>query len=191
MTHAHGSILRRLSSSASHVAIAAACLVGCSDGVSSNGADDDLGSVTEALTDRHQEVMIHYLDPRTSTWFQISATATEQTTGGFFGGVATVPGSVTPRTLNSMIWTQNGMTEGSYDPSGGAVSLLWFDDFSDLPYQFTPMRVTVQATINGKCHTDWEDITLVQNGAVHLKFDGNGAHWNGSCFTGDLLKHYF
>jgi hypothetical protein len=50
---------------------------------------------------------------------------------------------------------------------------------------FRRVQVVIQATINGQCHYDWEDVDFSTNPVLH--FNGNGANWSDGCWRGDLL----
>ena len=180
MTHTNGRF--SLSSlSVFSVGVAAVCVLGCADAT----PNSDTSSKTGAITG--QNIIIRYLDDRMSTFFQVGITAVDQSNGGFYGGNATVPGPMVPGDsgADTMVWTENGLSQTEYP---GGTSFIGIFDESTAPHRFTTMRVSVLATINGACHSDYEDIDLSQQ--VQLAFNGEGASWNGTCWVGDLLHHF-
>lgn len=166
------------------VGIAAVCMLGCGADITPNAETDGVGSTTEALNGK--VLIIRYVDDRPSTFFQVGITAVDQSNGGFYGGNATVPGPLTPGSTgaDTMKWTENGLSQITYVQDTAFIGIF---DQSTAPHRFTTMRVSVLATINGACHSDYENIDLSQG--VNLYFNGEGASWNGSCWVGDLLHH--
>jgi hypothetical protein len=72
----------------------------------------------------------------------------------------------------------------AYDQNASWITII---DTTAAPHRFTTMRLSVLATINGACHSDWEDIDISQG--ADLQFSGWGATLTpGGCWQGDLLR---
>jgi len=165
--------------------MAAVCTFGCAPDDLQN-ADDDVSS-SQAL--RPNGIVIVYNDDRPATNVRIGITATDQTTGVFYGGNAFIPGTIINQITNystNLTWSNNGLSLKTVaDPD----HFIGVDDVSPDPYRFTTMRVTINATITGNCHTDYEDIDL--SSTVILHFDGHGGTWSNNCFRANFLYRVF
>jgi len=94
--------------------------------------------------------------------------------------------------VESLYWDSNasGMPDFLYESS-----FHWtYAHYSEIAIadkspngSFNSMTVTIQATIAGACHQDWEQINLLDKSTLY--FDGNNATWDGNCWVGDLLHH--
>lgn len=146
---------------------------------------DEVSATTGALYD--QTIRLAYTDTRAAPSFNVRVEAADRVTGKFIGGSVNVPGGMVPPTqgLDFMHWTQDGLTQQSTS-EGLISSIIYIIDRSASGHQFTNTRVTVTATINGACHTDWENIAF--GGNNHLEFTGWGGTWNGTCYVGNLLS---
>jgi hypothetical protein len=161
--------------------VAAVCMLGCADATPNSDTSSKSGAITG------QNIIIRYLDDRVSTFFDVGISAVDQSDDGLSTGTAAVPVPMVPGDsgADTMFWTEDGLSQIEYP---GGTSFIGIFDESSAPHQFTTMRVSVLATINGDCHFDYEDIDLSQS--VQLAFNGEGASWDGSCWVGDLLHHF-
>jgi hypothetical protein len=165
----------------------------------SSAPGSETGSNEEAAAEVNQNlsgsaVFIYFSDGRTASNVITTVAGTDQATGSYYSdweavGGSLPPPSTRPRKLSQMIWTNgpsNRLDESYFinNPLSDPYSMITIDDWST--GQFTNMRVTVRATINGYCHEDWEDINWTTRPTLY--FNGNGATWNGSCYTGNLLR---
>jgi hypothetical protein len=91
-------------------------------------------------------------------------------------------------TWNGSAWVGNMLYYNYTDPNVSAHDIRLFK-IDERP--ITNLRVTVNFTINGACHTDYEDIGNwnTGDGDTTLTLDARGGTFNGQCWVGDFLHH--
>jgi hypothetical protein len=160
------------------------------------GSDDETtATVSQGLG--RGAIIIYLSDGRRASDVVVTLAGTDQATGTYYsdwedlGGF--LPGSnIRPRKWSSMKWTNSSgnqldETQFGTNPLSDPYSLVRIDDQSSSSANFTSMRVTFRANINGYCHEDWEDISWT-TAPIILYFDGNGANWDSGCYRGDMLR---
>lgn len=95
--------------------------------------------------------------------------------------------SILNRTSDQLDEWSYGANNDPDNPNRSKIQISGFNATWTVRPEFSNVRVTVNASIAGACHEDYEDIPQ-WSGDVALYFNGNGASWDGSCYRGDLLR---
>jgi hypothetical protein len=186
------------------LSIFASCLV-----ATTGGCDASQGTeATQQGDSREIEPKIKYVTPaesiciivsdnRTLSNVTVTLYAQDNATGIEYSDWEAVGGNLRGMT------TSNGNHEDSvmylFNRSSDALKETqysnWMSTYSEIVIRPEPnwsswlrTRVTVNARINGYCHEDYHDFYPNWAGSQTLYFNGAGAHWDGSCFRGDMLR---
>jgi len=177
----------------------ALCLAASGCGVD-QAPTDEVGSASQPYSSpKSGYIYIFVTDNRTLSNVTVTFEGTNEATGSEYSDWEAVsgdlPGTDSANKMESDLriydrTSGDALDEIAYGPwsaVGGTSQILLY------PAYFSPHfvngRVTVNATINGYCHEDYEDFTVWDNNML-LQFNGWGASWDGSCYRGDMLKPY-